>query len=986
MKRFAYYIACCSLVALFSCTHDDVYEVLTPVGDGRITIQSTLDDMAITRAAEGEVDDTNPERTITHIDVFAIDKDGNVAYYERNTTGNNNGAAEDGAGTLTLQVARRAKKADDSFYFAQGERYRFILVANATATSEYMATLTTLADLENAVQDDSFETSFVGGGSTNDDTTDGETGSGTDSTTGGATGGTPTKSRQTLLHLTGTQQGENPDVKTPQVFLMDAVATDNDGNKEWVVNPASGSVDNLDLEAEFKRAASKIVVNITQGDDVEFRTQLGTESTQYDFYKLPASTFVLPNESKLVNIQLINTAPQKNNDETFVWQYEDASNEKPRPQNSIKVIGYAYSHSWSDVDLTNETSLILNIPMMWNKDNKSETGYSDGDDKPNVGGNGKEAEAPKSWYKVPLSQGKKFERNKCYIVNIVINAVGASTRSTAIELRDIEYKTLDWQNVDITVGDSSESPEYLTLNTNLVNIYNMNFDYTQLEFSSSSYIPNNFANENSSASEKNNIKNNGGIILTDAYYYNYLDQKVDLSTTAGDKYQIYAKIKSTAEQDVLNGKINIDSPFVGISEQELYEKFGAAPVVPAMPTEPVYPVPAQAENPGTQEEYAARMSETRPTNPTADPEYYTYSWNYGRFYRITWTYWRGEWYERDWQEDGEMLTDYNNALAAWNTWNKWNSLSQDEKDVAIAKYEEDVATYPERLAYYNQQLAAKEEYDENVAEYTAGKVDSHSNAIRYLVFEVYNQTGQKATFTVVQYPILYITNEMGWYSYRSDFGGTTYEKKGNPNYSGVNWSNGKWDYGREGSNSYFFGSKVAFPDDDSYSIEYYNYENKGTKVNTEGTISASLNNPRMYHVHVTATSSKYTVGKPRLDANGFTESSLENSRLVSPSFMIASQLGATQSPDGGVNQAKQHCEQYVEVTKNAVYDDWRLPTAAEIEIIASHQDASDAMATVMTGWAYYCSYNVIDGEVVYYQKTGKTDNRDTAVRCIRDAY
>ena len=645
MKRFAYYIACCSLVALFSCTHDDVYEVLTPVGDGRITIQSTLDDMAITRAAEGEVDDTNPERTITHIDVFAIDKDGNVAYYERNTTGNNNGAAEDGAGTLTLQVARRAKKADDSFYFAQGERYRFILVANATATSEYMATLTTLADLENAVQDDSFETSFVGGGSTNDDTTDGETGSGTDSTTGGATGGTPTKSRQTLLHLTGTQQGENPDVKTPQVFLMDAVATDNDGNKEWVVNPASGSVDNLDLEAEFKRAASKIVVNITQGDDVEFRTQLGTESTQYDFYKLPASTFVLPNESKLVNIQLINTAPQKNNDETFVWQYEDASNEKPRPQNSIKVIGYAYSHSWSDVDLTNETSLILNIPMMWNKD--------DSDD------HSKEEEAPRSWYKVPLSQGKKFERNKCYIVNVTINAVGASTRSTAIELRDIEYVTLDWQNVGINVGDSSESPEYLTLNTNLVEIYNMNFDYTQLEFSSSSYIPNNFANENSSTTDIENIKNNGGIILTDAYYYNYLDQKVDLSTTAGDKYQIYAKIKSTAEQDVLNGKINIDSPFVGISEQELYEKFGAAPVVPAMPTEPVNP---EAENPGTQSEYAAAMSESAPQNPEVGDTYYTYRWNNNRFERKTWTYYswwgwdEGNW-SSNWQGREQMLTD-----------------------------------------------------------------------------------------------------------------------------------------------------------------------------------------------------------------------------------------------------------------------------------------------------------------------------------------
>lgn len=998
MKRFAFYITCCSLVALFSCTHDDIDEVFTPVGDGKITIQSTLDDMAITRAT---VDDTNPERTITHIDVFAIDESGNIDYYERNTTGNNNGAAEDGAGRLTLSVSRRAKDANDNYIFEQGANYKFILVANAVAEDDDMAELATLSDLERLVQDDSFETSFAGGGNgTEGDTTEGDgtdngTGGATEGTTGGATGGTPTMSRQTLLHLSGTKLGENPDNKeTPQTFLMDAVATAN-GNDKHVVNPVSNTTENLNLSAEFKRAASKIIVNITQGKDVEFRTQLDSQSAQYDFYKLPASTFVLPNESKLVNIQLINTAPMQPNTETFIWEYTDASNSNPCNENTIQVIGYAYSHSWSDVDLTNETSLILNIPMMWNKDNKSETGYSDGDDKPNVGGNGKEEKAPKSWYKVPLSQGKKFERNKCYIVNIVINAVGASTRSTAIELRDIEYKTLDWQDVDITVGDSSENPEYLTLNTNLVNIYNMNFDYTQLEFSSSSYIPNNFANENSSASEKNNIKNNGGIILTDAYYYNYLDQKVELSTTAGDKYKIYADIKSTAEQDVLNGKINIESPFVGISEQELYEQFGAAPVVPAMPTEPVNPVPAEAENPGTQSEYAKAMSQTPPTNPTNNATYYEYRWNNNRFERKTWTYTENWWgggswddddWSSNWQGRQQMLANYNNALAAWNTWNKWNSLSQDEKDVAIAKYEEDVATYPERLAYYNQQVAAKEKYDADVAKYTAGKVDSHSNAIRYLVFEVYNQTGQKATFTVVQYPILYITNEMGWYSYRSDFGGTTYEKKGNPNYSGVNWSNGKWDYGREGSNSYFFGSKVAFPDDDSYSIEYYNYENKGTKVNTEGTISASLNNPRMYHVHVTATSSKYTVGKPRLDANGFTESSLENSRLVSPSFMIASQLGATQSPDGGVNQAKQHCEQYVEVTKNAVYDDWRLPTAAEIEIIASHQDASDAMATVMTGWAYYCSYNVIDGEVVYYQKTGKTDNRDTAVRCIRDAY
>ena len=100
MKRFAYYIACCSLVALFSCTHDDVDGSLVSAGDGKITIQSTLDDMIITRAADKE-----QERKITHIDVFAVDKNGDIVYYERDTTGNNSDD-DQGKGKLTLGVAR----------------------------------------------------------------------------------------------------------------------------------------------------------------------------------------------------------------------------------------------------------------------------------------------------------------------------------------------------------------------------------------------------------------------------------------------------------------------------------------------------------------------------------------------------------------------------------------------------------------------------------------------------------------------------------------------------------------------------------------------------------------------------------------------------------------------------------------------------------------------------------------------------------------
>lgn len=268
-----------------------------------------------------------------------------------------------------------------------------------------------------------------------------------------------------------------------------------------------------------------------------------------------------------------------------------------------------------------------------------------------------------------------------------------------------------------------------------------------------------------------------------------------------------------------------------------------------------------------------------------------------------------------------------------------------------------------------------------------GFEESHGNAIRYMTFTVTNQDGKTQTFTVNQYPTLYITHEMGYYSYRSDFGGTNYvDGPGNPNRSGASWSGGGWTYSSTASHSVFFGSKVALGREGNYTINYA-YFRSNTASNATTSQFQGLNNPRMYHIHVTATSSEYIVARPRLDDDGYTESSADNTKLVSPSFMTASQLGATQQLSGGVNQAKAHCNQYIEVTTDGtVYDDWRLPTAAEIDIIIQHQEVSDAMATILTEGAYYCAYNTDrNGNVIYTKETGKNTNT-TPVRCVRDAY
>lgn len=138
----------------------------------------------------------------------------------------------------------------------------------------------------------------------------------------------------------------------------------------------------------------------------------------------------------------------------------------------------------------------------------------------------------------------------------------------------------------------------------------------------------------------------------------------------------------------------------------------------------------------------------------------------------------------------------------------------------------------------------------------------------------------------------------------------------------------------------------------------------------------------MYHVRITASSGTYTIGRPRI-TNGVTDPGADNAELVSPSFMIASQLGAVQ-PTEYKDVAASHCEQYVEVYKdengNTVHlDDWRLPTKAELNIIMKFQYSSDAMDEVLAGaWYWSASESV-------YNKDGEDGSADDAyIRCIRD--
>lgn len=308
--------------------------------------------------------------------------------------------------------------------------------------------------------------------------------------------------------------------------------------------------------------------------------------------------------------------------------------------------------------------------------------------------------------------------------------------------------------------------------------------------------------------------------------------------------------------------------------------------------------------------------------------------------------------------------------------------------------------------YYNkfgQKTSVADDITSNINGTTEGNIAGNitvnspvpvNNAIRYFTLVVTNQDGLTREVTVTQYPLEYITNQQGWYSYRSDFytednAPTTYENRGSRRVA-VDWDRYTWVYSTYVQNNYFFGSKVSSMNDDGTSrLYYYSWSQFGGDVNiSEGNLGG-LNNARMYHVQITASSGKYTVGVPKLDSYGFTDNGADNANLVSPSFMIASQLGATQPPSS-VEQAERHCREYVEVydpdnnprTNNAIhYDNWRLPTAAEIQIIIDFQYVPNAAMDEVLSGPYYWSAT---GSV---HNTGTSDTgTQSAVRCIRDVY
>ena len=236
---------------------------------------------------------------------------------------------------------------------------------------------------------------------------------------------------------------------------------------------------------------------------------------------------------------------------------------------------------------------------------------------------------------------------------------------------------------------------------------------------------------------------------------------------------------------------------------------------------------------------------------------------------------------------------------------------------------------------------------------------------KYIVLTLKNAEGKDATVKYKQSPLIETQNFFGDYSTRNV---------------------GGWAYRLPDGTCVTKGLKTS---DDGFKAKYYDYEDNTIYRFRGG--SDGKNNNRMYIIQVSSTKdSEYNIAHPNKDKSGYTID-----KVVSPAFMIASQLGTVTS--GAFNQASaiKHCNEYREVQKEkgstvqVEYNGWRLPTETEIQFIVDFQKESfktndgtkkKPIQPVLQGANYY----TMDRNKSTVETKVSNGTSGTFVRCVRD--
>lgn len=242
-------------------------------------------------------------------------------------------------------------------------------------------------------------------------------------------------------------------------------------------------------------------------------------------------------------------------------------------------------------------------------------------------------------------------------------------------------------------------------------------------------------------------------------------------------------------------------------------------------------------------------------------------------------------------------------------------------------------------------------------------------SVKYIKIKV-TCDGLEELVTIKQYPLEYIQGIAGWYSTKSIDGWIDWRRDQDSHET------------KKKSSDDHFKAKVK---EGNYIYKYYDYnyaewwQHNDYKATLGDKASLGQHNNQMYVVQITSTQQDQTDYKIGHVTNIDPKTKLSQENVVSPAFMLASQLGTVSPFSYGVN-ASDHCDKYVEVrTDGQKYTNWRLPTAAEIGVICKYQnnETQNVMSEVLRAKSYWA----LDGNQVI---ANKSDTDTGYVRCVRD--
>ncbi len=273
--------------------------------------------------------------------------------------------------------------------------------------------------------------------------------------------------------------------------------------------------------------------------------------------------------------------------------------------------------------------------------------------------------------------------------------------------------------------------------------------------------------------------------------------------------------------------------------------------------------------------------------------------------------------------------------------------------------------------------------------YTAG---TQNNRYNLYIYSNYYTVSYAHTYSYTQYSLtVEMTSTGNWVDWDRD-AGVTYNQA-NVKYNRASIFTAK--VFNEGDSRIYAIEPVRSGTYNNYSYTYrmatsqygngYNTYTEGGNYGQDGGNMTNLTNNHMYVIQISSTSEGYIMGRPIL---GNPNQYLSQDDVVSPAFMIASQLGAVSTTNSNTTAAE-HCRRYMEVAADGTrYTGWRLPTPDEISVITRYQQGTingvtinnanyQAMTPVLTG-RYYWS---LTGESV---ETSPQYSDGPYLRCVRD--